>query len=141
MFLSCQTYEGLEITTKSVIGASKYMINNGIPWMLASRFNQDKVEETFGLHRSFGGKNDNPTVFQVGYQSANTLRMQRPVVTPTGNTKGACKKKRKFSWFNVEETPLKIELVLVHLRCSEICLYVDKINVYVYILYYRILYG
>ena len=106
MFLSRQTYEGLKITTKSVIEASKYLINNGIPWVLTSRFNQDNVEETFGLHRSLGGRNDNPTVFQFGYQS-NTLRMQRSVVTPTGNTNGAYKKKRVFSWFNVEETPLK----------------------------------
>ena len=92
MFLSQQTYDGIRITTHSVIGATKYLLNAGMPFVSTSRFNQDCLEEQFGLQRSLGRRSTNPSVFQIGYQS-NTLRMQRSVVPATGNTRGTYKKK------------------------------------------------
>ena len=53
-----------------------------MPWVITSRFNQECAEEDFGRQRSLGGRNDNPTIHQLGYQ-ANTLRLQRSVVVPT----------------------------------------------------------
>ena len=47
MFVSQQTYDGIRITTHSVIGATKYLLNAGMPFVLTSRFNQDCRQ--FGL--------------------------------------------------------------------------------------------
>ena len=47
MFLSLQTYEGLQITVYSVIKVTK-----GMAFVLTSRFNQDVVEEYFGRQHS-----------------------------------------------------------------------------------------
>ena len=106
MFVSQQTYDGIRITTHSVIGVTKHLLNAGMPFVLTSRFNQDCLEEQFGLQRSLGRTSTNPSVFQIGYQS-NILRMQRSVGPATGNSRGTYKKKREFSWYNVEETQLK----------------------------------
>ena len=106
MFLSSQTYEGLRITSYSLIELTKYLLNAGMPYVLSERFSQDVLEEHFGRHHSLGRRNDNPTIHQFGYQS-NTLRMQRSVVPVTGNTNGAHKTKRVPSWTIVDETLLK----------------------------------
>ena len=83
MFISKQTYEGLQITVNSVIEATQFLLQEGMPFVLTERFNQDVLEEHFGRHRSLGRRNDNPTVKQFGYQS-NTIRMQRSVAPVTG---------------------------------------------------------
>eukprot|EP00794_Sanderia_malayensis_P001918 gene1918-2175_t len=75
MFISRPTHEGLQITTYSVIEATKYLLNNGFDFVLTNRFNQDMVEEYFGRQRSLGRRSDNPTIWQFGYQD-NTIRMQ-----------------------------------------------------------------
>ena len=116
MFLAQPTYKGLKITTHSTIGVTRYLLNAGMPYVLTSRFNQDCAEEDFGRQRSLGGRNDNPTIEQFGYQAKNTLRMQRSVVVPTGNTKGIYNRKRQFSWCNIDETPLKKRLTLSQLQ-------------------------
>jgi len=106
MFISWQTFEGLQITALSLVEATKYLLNQGMPFVLTSRFNQDVLEEYFGRQRSLGRRNDNPTLREFGY-NANTLRMQRSVAPVTGNTRGAYKQKRIVSWQTVDETPLK----------------------------------
>ena len=105
MFLSWQTYEGLQITVNSLIEAVKFLLQADMPFVLSERFNQDVLEEYFGRHRSLGRRNDNPTMFQFGYQS-NTIRMQRSIAPVTGNTQGAHKKKRHASWYRVDNEPL-----------------------------------
>ena len=105
MFISWQTFEGLQITVNSLIEATKYLLQNGMSFVLTERFNQDVLEEYFGRQRSLGRRNDNPTLIQFGYQS-NTLRMQRSVVPATGNTRGANVRKCKVSWSKVDEEPL-----------------------------------
>lgn len=54
------------------------------------------VEEYFGKERRFGRRNDNLSFLQFGY-NVNTIRMQRCIVTPTDNARGAHKRKRKPS--------------------------------------------
>ena len=106
MFLSWQTYEGLQITVYSLIEVTQFLLNEGMQFVLSERFNQDVVEEYFGRQRSLGRRSDNPTVQQFGY-NANTIRMQRSIAPVTGNTRGAHNQKRKVSWFNVENEALR----------------------------------
>ena len=106
MFLSRETYEGLQITTLSVIEVTQYLLSEGMPFVLTERFNQDVVEEYFGRHRSLGRRNDNPNAYEFGY-NCNTLRIQRSVAPVTGNTRGAHKQKRKVSWSTVSNEPIK----------------------------------
>ena len=69
MFLAQPTYEGLKITAYSTIEATRYLLNDGMTWVITSRFNQDCAEEDFGRQWSLGGRNDNPTIHQFGYQA------------------------------------------------------------------------
>ena len=105
MFLSWQTYEGLQIAIHSIIEAVKYLLEIGMSFVLTERFNQDVLEEYFGRHRSIGRRNDNPDLYNFDYNS-NTIRMQRSIVPETGNTRGGHKQKRRVSWVSVEDVPL-----------------------------------
>ena len=73
--------------------------------MLTERFCHDVVEEYFGRQRAHGRRNDNPNLYQFGYND-NTIRIQRTVTPVMGNTRGAHKGKRKPCWNNVDDTPL-----------------------------------
>ncbi len=106
MFLSQQTFEGLQITTYSAIEATQFLLQNGLDFVLTNRFNQDVVEEHFGRQRSLGRRSDNPTLWQFGFNE-NTIRMQRSVAPVTGNTKGGHKQKRQVSWSHVDNSELK----------------------------------
>ena len=55
MFLSKPTYEGLIITSKSLIETSRFVLNSGMPFFLPEKVNQDCTEEHFGRHRRSGG--------------------------------------------------------------------------------------
>ena len=106
MFLSLQTYEGLQITVYSVVEATKFLLSKGMAFVLTNRFNQGVVEEYFGRQRSLGRRSDNPNIWQFGFND-NIIRTQRSVAPVTGNTEGRHDKKRKVSWTDVDETPLK----------------------------------
>ena len=45
MFFSWQTREGFQITTFSVIEATKFLLNKGMEFVLTERFCQDTLEE------------------------------------------------------------------------------------------------
>ena len=60
--LSYQTLEGLEITIKSVVECIKFCLNEGVSYALTERFNQDPVEQHFGIHRIKDGCNTTPTL-------------------------------------------------------------------------------
>ena len=66
MFLSHQTYEGLQITAKSTIELTRFLLESKMPFVLTEKFNSDVVEEYFGRQRSLGRRSDNPTIFQLG---------------------------------------------------------------------------
>ena len=105
MFISWQTYDGIQISVHSVIEATKYLAAQGIEFALKERFNQDCAEEYFGRKRSAGSQNDNPSISQFGYND-NTIRMQHSVCPVTGNNRGAYKSKQHVSWSLVDEAPL-----------------------------------
>ena len=105
MFISWQTYEGIQILVHSVIEAIKYLLGQGMEFVLTERFDQDCVEEYFGRQRSAGCRSDNPSISQFGCNN-NTIRMQRSVAPVTGNARDAHKSKPYVSWSIVDETPL-----------------------------------
>ena len=105
MFISWKTYEDLEITALSTIEAMRFLLNKGMSFVLTERFKQDVLEEYFGRHRGVGRRNDNPDLYQFGYDS-NTIRMERSIAPVTGNTCGGHKQKRHVSWSIVDDTPL-----------------------------------
>ena len=87
MFLSNQTYEGLQITAKSSVELARFLLTSGMKFVLAEKFNLDVVEEYFIRKRSLDRRSENHTTNQFGYQD-NTIRLQRSIVPMTGNTAG-----------------------------------------------------
>lgn len=100
MFISWQTYEGLRITSLAVIEATKFLLSEGVEYVLTERFCQDPVEEYFGNQRKLGHRSDNPDMFTFGYNT-NTLRIQREVSLTSGNTRG--RKDKRKAWENISE--------------------------------------
>ena len=105
MFLSLQTYKGLQITVHSLIEVVKFLLSEGMEFVWSERFCQDLLEEYFGRQRERGRFNDNPTVQAFGYND-RTLAVQRniaPVVK--GNVAGR-HKGQGSTWYSVSEEPL-----------------------------------
>jgi hypothetical protein len=95
MFLSTQTNEGLKISIYSHIEAIQFLLAQGFQYVLSERFMQDVVEDYFGHQRAKGGRSDNPTAQQFGYNEL-TIAAQRdiaPVVR--GNVGGRYGKEKK----------------------------------------------
>ena len=103
MFLSWQTHEGFEITIHSAIECTKFLLQEGMEFVLTERFCQDPVEEYFGNQRKLGRRSDNPDIHQFGY-NANTIRIQRSVSFQSGNTRGRKDKRRQ--WEQVTDAKL-----------------------------------
>lgn len=103
MFLPRQTYEGFKITVYSVNEATKFLLSEGMEYVLTERFCQDPVEEYFGNQRKLGRRNDNPDVYSFGYND-NSIRIQRTVSCQSGNTRG--RKDKRRAWVNVTNDPL-----------------------------------
>ena len=103
MFLSQQTYEGLKIAVHSHIEAIQFLPKEGFQYVLSERFMQDVLEDYFGHQRSKGGRSDNPTAQQFGYNDL-TIAAQRdiaPVIR--GNVDGRYEKKK---WVKVSDEPV-----------------------------------
>ena len=67
MFIAWQTYEAVQITTHSVIDLVKYLLQNGVQYVLTERLCQDLLENYFGRQRALGRRQDNPNVRLFGY--------------------------------------------------------------------------
>jgi hypothetical protein len=103
MFLSLQTYEGLKMSVYSHIEGIKFLLGEGFQYVLSERFMQDVLEDYFGHQRSKGGRSDNPTAQQFGYNDL-TIAAQRdiaPVIR--GNVGGRYEKKK---WVKVSDEPV-----------------------------------
>ena len=101
MFLSWQTYEGLQMTSFSLKGVVPFLLSNGFSYVLTEKFCQDDLENYFGHQRSMGRRRDNPRVFDAGYND-NTIKTQYSIKPVTGNVRGSASK-----WNVIDETPLK----------------------------------
>ena len=100
MFISWQTFEGLQVTVHSLKGAIKFLLENGVNYVLSERFCQDDLENYFGRQRAIGRRKDNPTVRDAGYND-NTIKSQFSVRPIAGNVQGNIS---KFN--NIDDTPL-----------------------------------
>lgn len=105
MKLSWQTVEGIQISVNSLIECTKYLLEQGMPYVLTERFMQDCLEEYFGHQRQRGRRSDNPDALQFGYND-RILQIQRNAgYIPHGNVSG-CKPKVESKWVNIREEPL-----------------------------------
>lgn len=87
VFLSHQTYKGLIMTIISFKEATKYLLDNGIDFVLSNKFCQDPLEARFGMYRGLGQVSENPNLYTFGYQE-NKIRLQRSLamtLQPKGN--------------------------------------------------------
>ena len=66
MFVSWQTFEGLQISSHSLVEAVKFYLNEGMEYVLTECFCQDPVEEYFGNQRALGRRYDNPDLRTFG---------------------------------------------------------------------------
>ena len=87
MFISWQTFEGIKITVHSAIDLIKFLLNNGVQYVLTERFCQDALENYFGRQRAIGHRKDNPTLRDFGYND-NTIRNRQMVRPNMGNCAG-----------------------------------------------------
>ncbi len=81
MFISWQTYEGLQTSVFSFKEVCKFLLENGVSYVLSNRFCQYDFENYFGRQHAIGCRRDNPSVKDVGYND-NTIKSQfsvRPI--------------------------------------------------------------
>ena len=86
MFISWQSYEGLQVTVHSFKEVCKFLLEQGIPYILSERFCQDDLENYFGRQRAIGHRRDNPTLRDAGYND-NTIKTQYSVRPIAGKTR------------------------------------------------------
>ena len=103
MFLSWQTYEGFKLTVFSAIEATKFLLQEGMEYVLTERFCQDPLEEYFGKQRQLRRRSDNPDIHTFGYNS-NAIRIQRSISCQSGNTRG--RKEKERAWEQVTDAKL-----------------------------------
>ena len=80
MFLSWQTHEGIMITTHSSMELVKYLLNQGVPYVLTERDCQDPLENYFGQQRPIGRRKDNPmmaTPYELNKSLANCWKLSQ----------------------------------------------------------------
>ena len=93
MFLPIETYEGLKMTTYAVIECVKFLLGEGMEYLLTERFCQDPAEEYFGHQRMLGRRTENAELQEYMY-NANTIRVQKEFSLTSGNTRGRYDRKR-----------------------------------------------
>ena len=84
MFISRQTYEGLQITIHSFKDVCVYLLEQGIPYILSEKFCLDDLENYFGRQRAIGHRRDNPNMRDVRYND-NSIKSQFSVRPIAGN--------------------------------------------------------
>ena len=103
MFVSWQTYEGFQITVNSIIEATKFLLSEGMEFVLTERFCQDTVEQYFGNQRASARRCEDPNLYEFGYND-NAIRIQKSISCDSGNTRGRYDKTK--SWVNVTDEKL-----------------------------------
>ena len=86
MFIAWQTYEGIKLAVHSSIELTRFLLNNGIEFVLSGRYSQDILENYNGRQRAVGRRKDNPTLRDFGYND-NTIRNSKVFKPITG---GSC---------------------------------------------------
>nr|XP_047142283.1 uncharacterized protein LOC124816659 [Hydra vulgaris] len=84
LFISSQTYEGLQITVHSFKEVVKFLLENGVQFVFSERFCQDDLENYFDRQRTIGCRKDNPSIRDFGYNN-NTIKLQFSIRPINGN--------------------------------------------------------
>ena len=100
MFISWQTHEGLQMTVYALQEVVKFLLNNGVKYVLSEKFCQDDLENYFGRQRAIGHRRDNPSVRDAGYND-NTIKTQYSVRPIAGNVREGPRK-----WNIIDNDPL-----------------------------------
>jgi hypothetical protein len=66
------------------VECTKFLLNNGVQFVLSHVFNQDPLEEHFGRHRSLGRRSENPSLWQFGYK--NQIQSKFSLLHPKTST-------------------------------------------------------
>ena len=74
-FISWQTYEGIQITVHSLKEVCRFLLEDGVQYILSKRFCQDDLENYFGRQRAIGSRRDNQSVKDVDY-NGNAIKPQ-----------------------------------------------------------------
>ena len=72
-----------KVIEHSVIELVKFLFMHKVSYVLTERFSQDPLENYFGKQRSSGAREDNPPLYDFGYND-NTIRNQKvfqPIAT------------------------------------------------------------
>ena len=78
MFITWQTFQGFKITTNAIVEVPKFLLSEGVDFVLTERFCQDEIEEYFVNQRQLGRRSDNPDIQIFGYND-NTIRIQKSI--------------------------------------------------------------
>jgi len=100
MFISLQTYEGIQITVHSFKEVCKFLLEHGVPYILSERFCQDDLENYFGRQRAIGSRRSNPSVRDAGYND-NTIKTQCSVRSIVGNVQS-----QRHNFNEISDLPL-----------------------------------
>ena len=73
MFMAKPTWVGLQMTANSIVGLTKFLLENGADYVLTERFSQDPVERNFGVQRSMNRRGSNPS-FHAFQQNTRIIR-------------------------------------------------------------------
>ena len=84
MLISWQIFESIQISVYSIIETVKFLISEGMEFVLTERFCQNPAEEYFGNQRGHGRHSDNPNFKDVGYND-NTIRIQKSISCKSGD--------------------------------------------------------
>ncbi|KAK3926416.1 Transposable element P transposase [Frankliniella fusca] len=88
--ISHETYQSLHITIFGFCAAVEFLLRKGAPSVDAKAFNQDKLEQYFGLTRMAGGASNNPSYNIVrGRLPGDHAKKAAAPPKRKGNTKGA----------------------------------------------------
>ena len=78
MFITWQTFQGFKITTNAIVELAKFLLSEGVDFVLTERFCQDEIEEYFVNQRQLGRRSDNPDIQIFGYND-NAIGIQKSV--------------------------------------------------------------
>ncbi|KAE8739258.1 hypothetical protein FOCC_FOCC015242, partial [Frankliniella occidentalis] len=90
MFISQQSYGALQISVHGFIGAIRFLFNKGATTIDGRKYNQDKLEQYFGIVRMGRGGSDNPNYSELR-QGILSRHIQSNAARPAkrGNTEAA----------------------------------------------------
>ena len=87
MFILWQSYKGFTMTVHAITEATKFLITEGVEFVLIERFCQDCAEQYFGNQRASARRCKNPDLYKFGYNN-NGIRIQKRISCDSENTRG-----------------------------------------------------